>query len=257
MVEAVTDEQARRPEEQAAMTTGESDGPALVLGPMLRYVSETEATIWVETDRECRVEVLGRRRPDLRGGRAPLRPRRAGRPRRRAASTSTRSRSTVPSAGRSLTAASRRACCGPSARTGRSGWRSAPAGWRRSRRENLGRPARRERAGQAVTRAPTRSRPAPLLSGLPRDRWPDVLLMIGDQVYADEPGPATRQFIAERRDRRRPSPAPAGCRRQSATGRRLRGVLRPVPGGLERPRGSLALLRRPDRDDLRRPRRPR
>src|SRR3984885_1656624 len=35
-------------------------GPALVLGPMLRYVSETEATIWVETDRECQVEVLGR-----------------------------------------------------------------------------------------------------------------------------------------------------------------------------------------------------
>ena len=27
---------------------------------MLRYVSETEATIWVETDRECQVEVLGR-----------------------------------------------------------------------------------------------------------------------------------------------------------------------------------------------------
>ena len=45
------------------MTTGEGGGPALVLGPMLRYVSETEATIWVETDRECRVEVLGRTAP--------------------------------------------------------------------------------------------------------------------------------------------------------------------------------------------------
>ncbi len=45
------------------MTTGESAGPALVLGPMLRYVSETEATIWVETDRECQVEVLGRGAP--------------------------------------------------------------------------------------------------------------------------------------------------------------------------------------------------
>ncbi len=32
----------------------------LVLGPMLRYISETEATVWVETDRECQVEVLGR-----------------------------------------------------------------------------------------------------------------------------------------------------------------------------------------------------
>ncbi|HEX8753196.1 MAG TPA: alkaline phosphatase D family protein [Solirubrobacterales bacterium] len=35
----------------------------LVLGPLLRYVSETEATIWVETDGPCEVEVLGRREP--------------------------------------------------------------------------------------------------------------------------------------------------------------------------------------------------
>jgi hypothetical protein len=35
----------------------------LVLGPLLRYVGETEATIWVETDSPCEVEVLGRREP--------------------------------------------------------------------------------------------------------------------------------------------------------------------------------------------------
>jgi hypothetical protein len=35
----------------------------LVLGPLLRYVSETEATIWVETSEACEVEVLGRREP--------------------------------------------------------------------------------------------------------------------------------------------------------------------------------------------------
>jgi hypothetical protein len=33
----------------------------LVLGPLLRYVSETEATVWVETGEPCEVEVLGRR----------------------------------------------------------------------------------------------------------------------------------------------------------------------------------------------------
>ena len=33
--------------------------PLLVLGPLLRYVGETEATIWVETDRACQVEILG------------------------------------------------------------------------------------------------------------------------------------------------------------------------------------------------------
>ena len=31
----------------------------LLLGPLLRYVGETEAVIWVETDEECEVEVLG------------------------------------------------------------------------------------------------------------------------------------------------------------------------------------------------------
>ena len=35
--------------------------PLLRLGPLLRYVGETEATIWVETDEPCEVEVLGAR----------------------------------------------------------------------------------------------------------------------------------------------------------------------------------------------------
>ena len=32
--------------------------PQLVLGPLLRYVGETEATVWVETDAPCEVVVL-------------------------------------------------------------------------------------------------------------------------------------------------------------------------------------------------------
>src|SRR5512142_2615467 len=37
-----------------------TDGaPELKVGPLLRYVAETEATIWVETDRACQVEILG------------------------------------------------------------------------------------------------------------------------------------------------------------------------------------------------------
>jgi hypothetical protein len=35
----------------------------LVLGPLLRYIGETEATVWVETDSPCEVEVLGHREP--------------------------------------------------------------------------------------------------------------------------------------------------------------------------------------------------
>ena len=37
--------------------------PALVLGPLLRFTSTTEATLWVEVDRPCTVEVLGRSAP--------------------------------------------------------------------------------------------------------------------------------------------------------------------------------------------------
>ena len=34
--------------------------PGLLLGPLLRYVDEEQATVWVETDAACDVEVLGR-----------------------------------------------------------------------------------------------------------------------------------------------------------------------------------------------------
>ncbi|MEA2494249.1 MAG: hypothetical protein QOJ29_2160 [Thermoleophilaceae bacterium] len=42
------------------------------------------------------------------------------------------------------------------------------------------------------------------LRGLPRDQWPDLLLMIGDQVYVDEDAPQTRRFIRARRDTNEP-----------------------------------------------------
>jgi PhoD-like phosphatase len=38
----------------------------LIIGPLLRYVSEREATIWVETDEPCEVEILGHREPTFR-----------------------------------------------------------------------------------------------------------------------------------------------------------------------------------------------
>src|SRR3954465_2599754 len=36
--------------------------PALVLGPLLRYADDREATVWVETDEPCTVSVLGHER---------------------------------------------------------------------------------------------------------------------------------------------------------------------------------------------------
>src|SRR3954466_2673285 len=40
--------------------------PELLIGPLLRYVSDTEATIWVETSERCEVEILGRKEPTFR-----------------------------------------------------------------------------------------------------------------------------------------------------------------------------------------------
>ncbi len=64
--------------------------------------------------------------------------------------------------------------------------------------------------------------------------WPDVLLMIGDQVYADEVSPATRSFIESRRD----ASEPPGERV-----RRLRGVHAALPRELERRRRSAGCSR--------------
>ena len=40
--------------------------PELILGPLLRYTGEADATIWVETDAACEVEVLGCSSPTFR-----------------------------------------------------------------------------------------------------------------------------------------------------------------------------------------------
>src|SRR4051812_24643974 len=44
------------PATRAGMTAWVTD---LILGPMLRYTGSTDATVWVETDAPCEVEVLG------------------------------------------------------------------------------------------------------------------------------------------------------------------------------------------------------
>ena len=43
------------------MPLPDESSPALLLGPLLRHVDPVSATVWVETDRPCQVEVLGRR----------------------------------------------------------------------------------------------------------------------------------------------------------------------------------------------------
>ena len=176
------------------MTSGENDGPGLVLGPMLRYASETEATVWVETDQECLVEILGRqaRTFEVAGHHYGL----------------VVLDGLAPGSEQEYTVTL----------DGSIRWPLADGGFPPSVLRTLGRdrPARlafgscriTEIAPQNLDRRARRYGAegvdalvacAAALRDTPRDRWPDVLLMIGDQVYADEPGPATRQFIAERR----------------------------------------------------------
>ena len=168
--------------------------------PLLRYVGETEATIWVETDSPC-----DRRDPrphgaDIHGRGAPLR---AGPARR--------------------------------ARTGRllrvRGQLDGERGWPRGvirpspERDPHHRPRRPDRRlfrllpGRAPHEEPyveTKDRhyegkefdalrflPSEMIRG-ERDEWPEFLFLLGDQVYVDEGSPRTRERIREGAAPRRP-----------------------------------------------------
>ncbi len=176
------------------MTSEENGGPVLVLGPMLRYAGETQATVWVETDRECLVEILGRqaRTFEVAGhhyGLVVLDGLTPGSEQEYTVALDGIVR--WPMAGSGLPPSVLRALdAGRPARLAFGSCRVAEIAPR-----NLDRHARRYGAEGVDALAAC----AAALRDTPRDRWPDVLLMIGDQVYADEPGPATRQFIAERR----------------------------------------------------------
>jgi hypothetical protein len=238
------------------MTTGESAGPALVLGPMLRYVSETEATIWVETDRECRVEILGRTAPtfEVAGhhyglvvieGLAPgseqeyqvaldgtacwpepgsgfppsvLRTLGGGRPARLAFGSCRVAEIAVQNldrpARRARTRREQDSDSGPQDHGRRGAARQSITGQDSGGQAPPAQPEPPMRGAAAAD--PREEGPdalaacAAMLPRTPRDRWPDVLLMIGDQVYADEPGPATRQFMAGHRAGRPGVAAPDG-----------------------------------------------
>jgi hypothetical protein len=167
----------------------------LILGPMLRYVSDTEATIWVETDAPCEVEILGRREQtfcanghhyallclgDLEPGSSQeyevkldgerVWPLEGGFP---------------ASVLRTLSPDSRLQIVFGSCRV------AVP-----------------HHPPYTLTKDedPEHGREIDALYALaqrmkeqPQEEWPDILLMIGDQVYADEDAPETRQFIRDRR----------------------------------------------------------
>ncbi len=160
---------------------------------MLRHVGETTATVWVQTDRPCAVTVLGctGRTFEVLGhhyalvdvtGLAP-------------ASTTTYE---VHLDGHRV-------------------WAREGSGWPPSRiRTRGGTAPQRVVFGSCRRAKPDDPRQAASLgvdaldvyatrlAALPDEEWPDALLLLGDQVYADDPTPQTRRWLASRRDLRQP-----------------------------------------------------
>ncbi|MDQ1642959.1 MAG: hypothetical protein QOJ90_2310, partial [Actinomycetota bacterium] len=161
----------------------------LVLGPMLRHVGPTDATIWVETDRACTVEVLGHREK------------------------------TWCVAGHHYALVSLEGL-EPAASTpydvrldGELVWPlpDSPHPPSRIRTLDPDRPVRLvfgscRYATPAATShdrhfdADALDAYARRMARLPEERWPDALLLLGDQVYADETSARTQARIRAKRD---------------------------------------------------------
>jgi hypothetical protein len=172
---------------------------SLVLGPILRYVGETDAVLWVETDSSCEVEILGTKErtfcvsghhyalvccDDLEPGTwheyevlldgERVWPRADGWP---------------PSAFHTYPKETPLRVMFGSCRVAAP--HQPPYSLRKDQDE-------RGREVDALHTLAFRMREES------REDWPDVLLMLGDQVYADEVSPATRAFIETRRDLSQP-----------------------------------------------------
>jgi PhoD-like phosphatase len=170
--------------------------PRLLLGPHLRHVGDDEAVFWVETDQPCEVEVLGASEPTFRvcghhyamvcaGGLEPgtwheyevrldgelVWPEPESEYPPSAFKTYPKDRPLHVIFGSCRVAAPH----------------IPPYSLKKDEDE-------RGREIDALHTLAQRMRDEP------REQWPDFLMMIGDQVYADEVSPATLSFVESRRD---------------------------------------------------------
>jgi PhoD-like phosphatase len=172
----------------------------LVLGPLLRYVSETEATVWVETDSPCEVEILGNREPtfaveehfyalvrieDLEPGSFNEYEVKLDGKRRWPLPDS----DLPPSAIRALGRDQPLDVCFGSCRVALP--HTEPYVHSKDRHED----GREYDALRVLATEMTRSE---------RDRWPELLFLLGDQVYVDEGSPGARERIRRRRGTKTP-----------------------------------------------------
>jgi PhoD-like phosphatase len=181
------------------MTDGETGAPRLVLGPLLRYVGENEATIWVETDRACQVEVLGHqvRTFEVSGhhyGLVVIGDLRPGAEYEYQVALDGAVRWPEPDS-EFPPSVLRTPDPGRPLRLSFGSCRIAELPVvRRRRSTRQARQDEQEHGPDALVAC------AQDLRDTPRDRWPDLMMLIGDQVYADDTDPATRKFIEQRRD---------------------------------------------------------
>ena len=172
----------------------------LIIGPLLRYVSETEAVLWVETDDPCEVEILGHREPTfcvaghhyaivivdgLEPGTETAYEVELDGTRRWPEPESEFPASTIRTLGGSGAVRIAFGSCRVSLP------HHAPFTLPKDDHEE----AREFDALNSLVQEMRHSPPA---------QWPHVLLMLGDQVYADEVSPDTLAFIRKRRDVRKP-----------------------------------------------------
>jgi hypothetical protein len=170
--------------------------PELILGPLLRYVDETAATVWVETDEPCEVEILGRRDRTFR----------------------VEGRDYALICLRDLKPGSSQEY--EVKLDGEPAWPPPKSDFPPSILRTIDpdgplrivfgscRVAVPHRPPYTLTKDedPERGREIDALYALairmrelPPAKWPHLLMLLGDQVYADEEAPETRAFIRERR----------------------------------------------------------
>jgi hypothetical protein len=172
----------------------------LVLGPLLRYVGERDATIWVETDCACEVEVLGAKAPtfEVDGHHYALVLVKGLEP-----GTSTPYEVHVngechwppahsphpPSVIRTIGLDERYRIAFGSCRVARP--HTPPYNLERDEDP-------RAKEVDALYTYALR------MTTRPQEEWPDLLLWLGDQVYADDVSNGTQLFIASRRGTKEP-----------------------------------------------------
>lgn len=163
----------------------------LVLGPVLRHVDATSATVWVETDDACEVDVLGRRARTFQVGEQHF---------ALVVLDGLESEASIPY---------------EVALDGETVWPERGSEFPPCRIRTQ--PVEKIlfgscRAAKAVpgTKEADKVGPDALdayalrMKNLPEQQWPDALLLLGDQVYADEPTPRMREWLAQRRGAEEP-----------------------------------------------------